>query len=134
MVAGLLGLSVQAGGAAALSNPVVPLSLVVVGSCGVISILLPYAAENYPLRIRGRATGWVAGCSKLGGLIAQGLSVAGAVPQFATAVLMVAVPAVISFILIAIFGRESRGRDLRELDAIAARSATPAAPEGAGLG
>lgn len=132
MVAGLLGLSLQAGGAAALSNPIVPLALVVVGSCGVISILLPYAAENYPLRIRGRATGWVAGCSKLGGLIAQGLSVAGAVPQFATAVLVVAVPAVISVVLIAMFGRESRGRDLRELDAIAARSATPAAPEGAG--
>ncbi|TLY70861.1 MAG: MFS transporter, partial [Gammaproteobacteria bacterium] len=83
MVAGLLGLSVQAAGAAALSHPVVPLTLVIVGSCGVISILLPYAAENYPLRIRGRATGWVAGCSKLGGLIAQGLSVAGVVPSFA---------------------------------------------------
>jgi putative MFS transporter len=120
MVAGLLGLSVQAGGAAALSNPVVPLTLVVVGSCGVISILLPYTAENYPLRIRGRATGWVAGCSKLGGLIAQGLSVAGAVPRFSTAVLLVVVPTVISFILIAVFGRESRGRDLRELDTIAA--------------
>jgi putative MFS transporter len=98
----------------------VPLTLVVVGSCGVISILLPYTAENYPLRIRGRATGWVAGCSKLGGLIAQGLSVAGAVPRFSTAVLLVVVPTVISFILIAVFGRESRGRDLRELDTIAA--------------
>jgi putative MFS transporter len=117
-VAGLFGLSLQASGAAALSNPVVSVTLVIVGSCGVISILLPYAAENYPLRIRGRATGWVAGCSKLGGLIAQGLSVVGAVPPFATAVLVVAVPGVIAFILIALFGRESRGRDLRELDAV----------------
>src|SRR5256886_17431570 len=41
---------------------------------------LPYAAENYPLRIRGRATGWVAACSKLGGLVAQALSVVAGVP------------------------------------------------------
>ncbi len=121
MVAGLLGLSVQAAGAAALSHPVVPLTLVIVGSCGVISILLPYAAENYPLRVRGRATGWVAGCSKLGGLIAQALSVAGGIPSFATAVLAIAVPAGVALVLICLFGRESRGRDLRELDA-AARS------------
>ena len=122
MVAGLLGLSVQAAGAAALSHPVVPLTLVIVGSCGLISILLPYAAENYPLRVRGRATGWVAGCSKLGGLIAQGLSVAGVVPSFATAVLVIAVPAGVALGLICLFGRESRGRDLRELDAAARAS------------
>jgi putative MFS transporter len=133
MVAGLLGLSpLQAGGGAALANPVVPLTFVIVGSCGVIAIILPYTAENYPLRIRGRATGWVAGCSKLGGLIAQGLSVAGVVPQFATAVLLVAVPTVASLALIAVFGRESRGRDLRELDAIGASGGQAGARQGAG--
>jgi putative MFS transporter len=113
---GMLGLSFQELGTGGLSHPAVPLSLLIVGSSGVISILLPYAAESYPLRIRGRATGWIAGCSKLGGLTAQGLSVAGAVPPFATAVLLVAAPAAIALVLIAIFGRESRGRDLRELE------------------
>ena len=54
-----------------LSNPMVPLVLLIVGSTGAISILLPYTAENYPVKVRGRATGWVAGCSKFGGLIAQ---------------------------------------------------------------
>ena len=54
-------------------------------------------------------------------LIAQGLSVAGGVPSFATAVLAIAVPAGVALVLICLFGRESRGRDLRELDA-AARS------------
>ena len=80
-------------GVTALANPMLPLTLVIVGSCGAISILLPYTAENYPLRVRGRATGWIAGCSKLGGLLAQGLSVAGVIPAFATAVLVIAVPA-----------------------------------------
>jgi MFS transporter, putative metabolite:H+ symporter len=54
-----------------LANPPVPLSLLIVGSTAMISILLPYAAENYPITVRGRATGWVAGWSKIGGLIAQ---------------------------------------------------------------
>jgi putative MFS transporter len=113
---GMLGLSFQVLLRGGLSHPAVPLSLMIVGSSGVISMLLPYAAESYPLRIRGRATGWIAGCSKLGGLLAQGLSVAGAVPHFATAVLLVAAPAAIALSLIAVFGRESRGRDLRELE------------------
>ncbi len=72
---GLLAVLLRSvGNIAFLSNPIVPLSLLIVGSTAVISILLPYAAENYPVRVRGRATGWVAGWSKIGGLFAQGLS------------------------------------------------------------
>ena len=74
-----------------LSNPIVPLCLLIVGSSGVISMLLPYAAENYPVRVRGRATGWVAGWSKVGGVIAQVLSVLGLVPALGTAAAFVAV-------------------------------------------
>jgi len=39
------------------------------------------------------------------------------VPPFAAAILSIAVPAAGSTILIALFGRESRGRSLGELDA-----------------
>jgi len=99
-----------------LSNPIVPLACLIVGSTGVISILLPFAAENYPIRVRGRATGWVAGCSKVGGLIAQGLSVLGLVPALGLAAAVVAVPAGLSLALIAWLGRETRDRDLRELE------------------
>ena len=101
-----------------VSNPVVPLALLIVGSTGVISILLPYTAENYPVRVRGRATGWVAGCSKVGGLIAQGLSVLSLVPALDMAALTIAVPAGLSLVLIAILGRETRNRDLRELETV----------------
>jgi putative MFS transporter len=126
---GLLGLALREGGMTLLSNPLLPLTLVIVGSSGAISILLPYTAENYPIRVRGRATGWVAGCSKLGGLLAQGLSVAGAVPAFGTAILVIGIPAAISLVLLALFGHETRGIDLRELDAtgrLAARSSQSA--------
>jgi putative MFS transporter len=96
--------------------------LLIIGSTGVISILLPYTAENYPLKVRGRATGWVAGCSKLGGLIAQGLSVLALIPALDIAAVSIAVPAALSLLLIASLGRETRNRDLRELEVATTRS------------
>ena len=110
-----------------LANPVMPLSLLIVGSSAMISILLPYATENYPIRSSGRATGWVAGWSKIGGLIAQGLSAVALVPALGIAAAAISVPAVVSLALIGLFGRETRGRDLRELESAAgARTDTPA--------
>ncbi|HLT89882.1 MAG TPA: MFS transporter [Woeseiaceae bacterium] len=116
MLAGLAGLAIQDAGPEGMVHPLLPLTLVVVGACGVISILLPYTAENFPIRIRGRATGWVAACSKIGGLFAQGLNVVGIVPAFSVAAVMVGVPALASLLLIAGYGRETRQRDLRELE------------------
>jgi len=107
------------------SNPVIPVSLLIVGSSAVISILLPYAAECYPLRVRGRATGWVAGFSKGGGLIAQGLGALALVPALGAAAGLVAIPSVLSMLLIAGLGRDTRGRDLRELET--GQISTPAA-------
>jgi len=99
-----------------LTNPVMPLALLIVGSSAMISILLPYATENYPIRVRGRATGWVAGWSKIGGLIAQGLSALALVPALGMAAAIISIPAGLSLALIWIFGRETQGRDLRELE------------------
>jgi MFS transporter, putative metabolite:H+ symporter len=124
MMMGLIGFLARGVGVEWLANPVVPLTLLIVGSCGVIAILLPYTAESYPLRIRGRATGWIAGCSKLGGLIAQGLSVIGIVPPLGAAALAIAVPTAISVALISVFGRESRGRDLRDLERVDQRASS----------
>ncbi|HEY0600965.1 MFS transporter [Brevundimonas sp.] len=113
---GLFGLLFRSMGVAFLADPVIALALLIVGSSGVIAIILPYTAENYPLRIRGRATGWIAGCSKLGGLLAQGLSVLAAAPPLAAAAAAVGALAVASLGLIAVLGRETRGRDLRDLE------------------
>jgi MFS transporter, putative metabolite:H+ symporter len=99
-----------------LSNPIVSVSLLIVGSSAVISTLLPYAAESYRIGVRGRATGWVAGWSKIGGLIAQGLSALAVVPALGVAAAVVALPAGLSLVLISVFGRETRGRDLRDLE------------------
>ncbi len=116
MALGLLVLMMRQGGVAAAANPVIALTLLIVGSTGVISILLPYTAENYPLRIRGRATGWVAGCSKGGGLVSQGMSALALVPGLGAAAGAIAMPVVAGLALIFLYGRETRGRDLRELE------------------
>lgn len=99
-----------------LSNPLLSVSLLIVGSSAVISILLPYTSESFPIRLRGRATGWVAGCSKVGGVMAQALAVLALVPAFALAAGAIVVPTVVSLLLVAVFGHETRGRDLRELE------------------
>jgi len=113
---GLGGLLLRSLGVAALADPVIALALLIVGSSGVISIILPYTAENFPLRIRGRATGWIAGCSKIGGLLAQGFSVLAAAPPLGVAAALVGVLTVASLGLVAVLGRETRGRDLRDLE------------------
>jgi len=100
-----------------LSNPLVSVSLLIVGTSAVISTLMPYSAESFPIRLRGRATGWVAGCSKIGGVMAQGMAALALVPAFGLTAGGIAIPAVASLLLVAVFGHETRGRDLRDLEA-----------------
>lgn len=112
---GLAGvLRLEASGA---GSPVWPVALLIVGTNGLIAIVLPYAAESFPLRVRGRATGWVAACTKAGGLIAQALSICALVPPLAVAAGIIMVPAAVAFLLVVRFGRETRDSDLRDLDA-----------------
>jgi MFS transporter, putative metabolite:H+ symporter len=123
---GLIAILLRSTAASPLvANPLVPVTFLIVGSSGVISILLPYAAESYPIRVRGRATGWVAGWSKIGGLVAQAFGAIALVPALGIAAALVAIPALVSLLLIWIFGRETRGRDLRELESSLARMLLP---------
>ena len=103
-------------------SPVLPVALLILGINGVIATLLPYAAESFPLRVRGRATGWVAACSKGGGLAAQLLGVLALEPELADAALLMLAPMTIALVLVMKFGRETRGRDLRSLDLSSAAS------------
>ncbi len=100
----------------AIVNPVLPVAMLILGSNGIIAILLPYAAESFQLAMRGRATGWVAACTKAGGLLAQTLSIAGVVPSIGTTATVILVPTAAALSLIAWFGIETRGRDLRGLE------------------
>jgi putative MFS transporter len=97
-------------------NPVLPVALLIIGSNALIAMLLPYAAESFPLRIRGRTTGTVAACSKAGGVLAQFLAIFALVPALALVSVIIIVPTLAALVLVAIFGKETRGRDLRDLD------------------
>uniref|UniRef100_UPI0035CAE6CE MFS transporter n=1 Tax=uncultured Sphingomonas sp. TaxID=158754 RepID=UPI0035CAE6CE len=98
-------------------SPVLSVALLIVGTNGMIAIVLPYTAESFPLRIRGRATGWVAACTKGGGLFAQALTVSGVALSMGFSSLLVMLPTALALALVAWFGQETRGRDLRDLDA-----------------
>jgi MFS transporter, putative metabolite:H+ symporter len=113
-IAGLLGvLQVEFAGG---GSPVLPVALLIVGTNALIAMLLPYTAESFPLRIRGRTTGTVAACSKAGGVFAQLLAILALVPPLSLVSAIIMVPTVGALILVASFGRETRGRDLRDLD------------------
>ena len=99
-----------------IASPVLPVALLIIGTNALIAMLLPYAAESFPLRIRGRTTGTVAACSKAGGMIAQFLAILALVPPLALVSLMIVVPTALALALVGWFGKETRGRDLRDLD------------------
>ena len=92
-------------------------AVLIVGTNGTIAVLLPYTAENYPLGMRGRATGLVAGSSKFGGVAVQFAAIAGFIPTLVGASIALLAPTAASAAMIAWAGRETRGRSLRDLEA-----------------
>ena len=86
-----------------------------------ISALAPYGAEVYPTGIRAVGSGVVAGATKLGGVLALGLSVAAiAPPGLAGAALLAGVPAGLAALMLLFYGIETRGRRLEDITAPAA--------------
>jgi putative MFS transporter len=113
-LAGLLGvLQLELTGR---GGPVLPVALLIIGTNALIAMLLPYTAESFPLRIRARTTGIVAACTKAGGMIAQLLAILALVPALSLVSVAIMVPTVLAVLLVVIFGKETRGRDLRDLD------------------
>jgi len=97
-------------------TPVLPVALLIIGTNALIAMLLPYAAESFPLRIRGRTTGIVAACTKAGGMFAQLLAIMALIPPLSAVSIVIMIPTITALIFVAWFGKETRGRDLRDLD------------------
>lgn len=109
-VAGLVGVLGVAGGG---GSPVLAVALLIVGANGMIAMLLPYTADRFPLLVRGRATGWIAACTKAGGLFAQTLSIAALTPSIGLAAAVTIMPVAIGLGLFIWWGTETRGVGLR---------------------
>ncbi|CAA9231104.1 MAG: hypothetical protein AVDCRST_MAG10-1164 [uncultured Acidimicrobiales bacterium] len=94
------------------------LILPITGISSILAVLVAYASETFPTRIRSRGTGLAAGASKLGGVAIIGLVVAGATaPSISTTALMGAIPLTLGAVAMAIYGVETRRRQLEEITA-----------------
>jgi putative MFS transporter len=114
---GLCGISLLGSGLPATGAfSIALITVLMIGSNGVIAVLLPYSAESYPMQIRGKGTGMVAGSSKLGGVVAQIISMAAVVPALTMAAVVLAIPVIASAAMLGRYGTETRGRRLEEFD------------------
>ncbi len=88
---------------------------------GVIAMLIPYAAEIYPVHLRGTGSGLIAASSKFGGILGAGFGVLGFFNHFALSAVVIAVPMAASGILLLRGGVETRGYRLEDIQASMAR-------------
>ncbi len=86
-----------------------------ISSSGVIAMLIPYAAEIYPVHLRATGSGVIAASSKFGGILGAVGGVVGAFNDMAVSALLIALPMTISAAMLLRSGIDTRGRDLEEI-------------------
>lgn len=91
-------------------------ALLLLSASGVIAMLIPYAAEIYPVHLRGTGSGAIAAGSKFGGILGALLGVFGVFSHLALSALMIALPMALSGVLLWRSGVETRGRRLEEIE------------------
>lgn len=82
---------------------------------GVIAMLIPYAAEIYPLHLRGSGSGVIAASSKFGGIVGAALALVSFFDHFAVSAVVIAMPMVASALLLWRSGVETRGVALEDI-------------------
>lgn len=98
-------------------------AMLLVSSSGVIAMLIPYAAEIYPVHLRGTGSGVIAASSKFGGIVGAAAGVLGVFSDIALSALLIAVPMAISAAMLIRSGIDTRGRRLEEIqDAVSKKS------------
>jgi MFS transporter, putative metabolite:H+ symporter len=91
---------------------VIPLS----GTSLVGAIVIVYASEVYPTRIRSRGAGFTAGATKAGGVLIIALVVAATTtPSIALTAVIGVIPLIIGMVIFGWAGRETRNRRLEEI-------------------
>lgn len=92
-------------------------ALLLISASGVIAMLIPYAAEIYPVHLRGTGAGIVAASSKAGGILGAICGVLGVFDDLAFSAMFIAVPLVIFGLLLLRHGIDTRGRQLEAIHA-----------------
>ncbi|WP_417474327.1 MFS transporter [Luteimonas mephitis] len=87
---------------------------------GVIATLIPYAAEIYPVQLRGTGSGVIAASSKFGGILGAAFGVVGLLEHFMLSALLIALPMAVSAVLLLRSGIETRGQGLEDIQHVLA--------------
>lgn len=82
---------------------------------GVIAMLIPYAAEIYPVHLRGTGAGVIAASSKFGGILGAGLGVLGFFEHLALAAALIALTMIVAGGMLLRTGIETRGLGLEQI-------------------
>lgn len=115
-VAALLGFAgLAAAGVQDARLTVAMTAVLLVAVSGVIAMLIPYAAEIYPVHLRGTGSGVVAASSKFGGILGAGIALGGSFDHLALSAVVLAVPMAVSAGLLARRGVETRGVGLEAI-------------------
>ncbi|MEW6705035.1 MAG: MFS transporter [Pseudomonadota bacterium] len=86
-----------------------------VSASGVIAMLIPYAAEIYPVRLRATGTGLIAASSKFGGILGAMGGVVGAFNDLSLSAAVIALPMAVSAVMLLRSGIDTRGRGLEAI-------------------
>ncbi|PNS08981.1 MFS transporter [Solilutibacter silvestris] len=90
-------------------------ALLLVSISGVVAMLIPYAAEIYPVQLRGTGSGVIAASTKAGGVLGAGLGVLGLFQHLAISATAIAVILLVSAVMLWRNGIETRGVSLEDI-------------------
>lgn len=110
--------AIEVGGLRAQSFTIAATVLLLVAISGVIATMIPYAAEIYPVHLRGTGSGLIAAGSKAGGILGALLGVAGLFDSFLVSAVVIAVPMTIAGLMLWRGGVETRGRELESIQKV----------------
>jgi len=82
---------------------------------GVVAMLIPYAAEIYPVHLRGTGSGIIAASSKAGGVLGAGLGVLGMFEHFVASATLIACVMGVAALTLLRHGIETRGIPLEAI-------------------
>ncbi len=84
---------------------------------GVIATMIPYAAEIYPVHLRGTGSGMIAAGSKAGGILGAAFGVAGLFDSFLVSATLIAVLMLVAGLMLWRGGIETSGFELESIQA-----------------
>lgn len=96
----------------------IAIALLLISASGVIAMLIPYAAEIYPVHLRGTGAGLVAASSKLGGILGALLGIVGLFNDLSVSAFAICLPLLMSAVLLLRSGMDTRGLRLEDISAV----------------